>query len=108
MVYKSLINILKLTKLPGLNGLSLFDFLKMYALGIVNGTMTTRAGSISFSFFMALFPFILFILNLIPFIDLIPFIKIENFDQTFLNYIELFLPDETQSFFCTNIRGYKN
>ena len=53
-VYKSLINILKLTKLPGLNGLSLFDFLKMYALGIVNGTMTTRAGSISFSFFLSL------------------------------------------------------
>ena len=56
-LYKSLINLLKLTKLPGLNGLSLFDFLKMYVLGIVNGTMTTRAGSISFSFVMALFPF---------------------------------------------------
>ena len=92
-LYKSLINLLKLTKLPGLNGLSLFDFLKMYVLGIVNGTMTTRAGSISFSFFMALFPFLLFILNLIP------FIPIENLDIIVFNFVEIILPKETHVFF---------
>ena len=92
-LYKSLIILLKLTKLPGLNGLSLFDFLKMYALGIVNGTMTTRAGSISFSFFMALFPFLLFILNLIP------FIPIENLDVIVFNFVEIILPKETHVFF---------
>ena len=70
----------------------------MYIIGIVKGALTSRAGSISFSFFMALFPFLLFILNLIPFIDLIPFIKIQNFDQTFLNYIELFLPQRLKHF----------
>ena len=92
-LYKSLINLLKLTKLPGLNGLSFFDFLKMYALGIINGTLTTRAGSISFSFFMALFPFLLFILNLIP------FIPIENLDTLVFNFIEIILPKETHIFF---------
>jgi membrane protein len=30
---------------------------------------------------------------------MIPFIKIDNFDETFLNYLELFLPTEIQSFF---------
>lgn len=91
---------LKVIKPPGFHGFSLYDLLEMYIIGIVKGALTYRAGSISFSFFMALFPFILFILNLIPFIDLIPFINIENFDQTFLNYIELFLPPETQTFFA--------
>ena len=97
---KSALRFLKAIKPPGFYGFSIYDLLEMYILGIVKGALTYRAGSISFSFFMALFPFILFILNLIPFIDLIPFIKIENFDQTFLNYIELFLPAETQSFFA--------
>ena len=96
---KPIIQFLRVVKPPGFYGFSLYDLLEMYIIGIVKGALTYRAGSISFSFFMALFPFILFILNLIPFIDLIPFIKIENFDQTFLNYIELFLPPETQTFF---------
>ena len=97
---KPIIQFLKVIKPPGFHGFSLYDLLEMYIIGIVKGALTYRAGSISFSFFMALFPFILFILNLIPFIDLIPFINIENFDQTFLNYIELFLPPETQTFFA--------
>lgn len=97
---KPIIQFLKVIKPPGFHGFSLYDLLEMYIIGIVRGALTYRAGSISFSFFMALFPFILFILNLIPFIDLIPFINIENFDQTFLNYIELFLPPETQTFFA--------
>ena len=41
---------------------------------------------------MALFPFLLFILNLIA------FIPIENFDAVLFNFIEL-LPQESQSFF---------
>ena len=80
---KPIIQFLKVIKPPGFHGFSLYDLLEMYIIGIVKGALTYRAGSISFSFFMALFPFILFILNLIPFIDLIPFINIENFDQTF-------------------------
>ena len=97
---KPIIQFLKVINPPGFHGFSLYDLLEMYIIGIVKGALTYRAGSISFSFFMALFPFILFILNLIPFIDLIPFIKIDNFDQTFLNYIELFLPPEPQTFFA--------
>ena len=99
---KSVVFFLKAIKPPGFYGFSIYDLFEMYMIGIVKGTLTSRAGSISFSFFMALFPFLLFILNLVPFVDMIPFIRIDNFDQTFLNYIELFLPPETQTFF-TNI-----
>ena len=98
-VIKLIIGFSKAVKPPGFYGFSIYDLLEMYIIGIVKGALSYRAGSISFSFFMALFPFLLFIINLIPFVDMIPFIRIENFDQTFLNYIELFLPKETQTFF---------
>ena len=82
-------------KLPGYKGFSIFDLLEMYFLGIVKGALTARAGSISFSFFMAIFPFLLFILNLIP------FIPIENFDSILLNFIEILLPNDSQGFFSS-------
>ena len=92
-ILKQLILLCKKIKLPGFSGLSLFDLLKTYVFGIIEGTFTTRAGSIAFSFFMALFPFLLFLLSLIP---LIP---IENFQQEFLSFIEGVLPPQTSSFF---------
>ena len=52
-------------KLPGLNGLSMYDLIKTYFIGLIEGTFSSRAGSIAFSFFMALFPFLLFLLNLL-------------------------------------------
>ena len=107
-VIKSIIVFLKAIKLPGFHGFSIYDLFEMYFKGIVKGALSYRAGSISFSFFMALFPFLLFILNLIPFVDMIPFIKIDDFDQTFLSYIELFLPSETQTFFTSIFDDIKN
>ena len=105
---KSIVEFLKSIKLPGFSGFSFYDLLEMYVIGIFKGALTSRAGSISFSFFMALFPFLLFILNLIPFVDMIPFISIDNFDKTFLNYLELFLPTEIQSFFTQIFEDIRN
>ena len=92
-VYRKISYFFKLIKIPGLNGLSLYELTKIYIEGIINGTLTARAGSISFSFFMALFPFLLFILNLIP------FIPIDDLDTIVFNFIELLLPKETHLFF---------
>ena len=80
-------------KLPGFNGFSLYDLFEMYFLGLIKGALTARAGSISFSFFMAIFPFLLFILNLIP------FIPIDNFDSILLNFIEILVPSNSETFF---------
>lgn len=80
--------------LPGLNGLSLYDLLEIYIFGIVKGTFTTRAGSIAFSFFMALFPFLLFILNLIPFVWFV-----DDFQDRLLNYLNTLLPPQTHELF---------
>ena len=92
-IVKQLIQFLKQLQLPGFQGLSVFDLLEMYAIGLFKGALTTRAGSISFSFFMALFPFLLFVLNLIP------FVPIQDFDASFLAFIESLLPDSSLDFF---------
>lgn len=83
------IRFIKKVKIPGLQGLSLYDVVEMYVIGIVKGALTARAGGIAFSFFMALFPFLLFILTLIP------FVPIEGFQQDFLSTIQHLLPPNT-------------
>ena len=79
--------------LPGFEGLSLYDLIKTYGVGIVKGTFSSRAGGIAFSFFMAIFPFLLFVLNLIP------YIPIENFQERFLDFIGEIMPAQTFDFF---------
>jgi len=92
----------KNVKVPGLKGMSVYEVLKLYTLGIVKGALTSRAGGISFSFFMALFPFLLFILTLIP------YVPIEGFQQDFLFMIERLLPPNTASSFEDVIRDIVN
>jgi len=77
--------------LPRFKGLTLYDLLKTYFFGIIEGTFSSRAGSIAFSFFMALFPFILFLLNLIPYLPIEPY--------HFVEFIDDVLPKDTASFF---------
>ena len=92
-IVKNLVGFLEAIKITGYRGFSFYDLAEMYVSGIVKGALSSRAGSISFSFFMALFPFLLFILNLIA------FIPIENFDGILFDFIELLLPQESQIFF---------
>lgn len=80
--------------LPGLGGLTLHDLWVIYTGGIIHGTFSTRASSIAFSFFMALFPFLLFILNLIPYIHII-----DDFQLQFLVFMDSLLPPTTSDFF---------
>lgn len=84
----------------------MYDLLELYIVGIIRGALTARAGSISFSFFMALFPFLLFVLNLIPFIP--TFFNIENFDTVLLDFIETLLPADTHTFFNNIFQDIQN
>lgn len=88
-VLRNLIRFPKKIKLPGLQGLSLYDLTELYVLGILESALTYHASAIAFSFFMALFPFALFILNLIP------YIPIEGFQADFLEFIKETVPPNT-------------
>ncbi len=80
---------LKRVRLTFSDGLSLYDLLELYIIGIAKGAFSYRAGSIAFSFFMALFPFALFILNLVP------YIPIENFQDDFMKFVAQAVPPNT-------------
>ena len=54
-------------KLPLFEGLSLYNVSRFFFRGIIQGSVTSRAGSVAYSFFMALFPGIIFLFTLIPF-----------------------------------------
>ena len=92
-IINSVIDFLKKIKLKSLYGFSLYELFNLYFIGIIKGAISTRASSISFSFFMAFFPFVLFVLNLIP------FFPIDNFDEVFLSLLESLLPNESAIFF---------
>ena len=92
-----LVRLLKRIKLPALEGLSLYDLMELYIIGIAKGALTSRASAIAFNFFTAIFPFLLFILFVIP------YIPIDDFKEEFLAFLESFLPPQTSEFFFTNI-----
>ncbi len=88
-ILRNLVQVLQRIKLPWLEGLSLYDLMELYLLGIVEGGLTYHASAVAFSFFMALFPFALFILNLIP------YIPIEGFQSDFLEFVKEGVPPNT-------------
>lgn len=103
-----LVLLLKKVKLPAFEGLSLYDLMEMYILGIVQGALSSRASSIAFSLFMALFPLLIFLVTLVPF--LIPYASVgnENFDAQFLLFLESFLPTATSEYFGEIYQQIKN
>ncbi|MCX6172052.1 MAG: YihY/virulence factor BrkB family protein [Flavobacterium sp.] len=88
-IVKQVVFLLKKIKLPWLHGLSFYELIDLYIIGIVEGEISYRAAAIAFSFFMALFPFALFILNLIP------YIPIEGFQDDFLGFVQESVPPTT-------------
>ncbi|MRH99908.1 YihY family inner membrane protein [Kriegella sp. EG-1] len=102
------VKLLQQIKLPGFEGLSIYDLIEMYVGGIINGALGTRASSIAFSLFMALFPLIIFLVTLVP--TLVSFFSIgdSSFDAQFLPFLESFLPSGTADYFSDIYEQIKN
>ncbi|WP_103068670.1 YihY/virulence factor BrkB family protein [Aquimarina sediminis] len=92
-VINILVKIGKKLILPGFEGLSIYDLIEIYAIGIIKGTFSARASAISWSFFLSLFPFLLFLLNLIP------YVPIQGFEHDFFEFINGALPKQSSDFF---------
>ncbi|MCX6238979.1 MAG: YihY/virulence factor BrkB family protein [Bacteroidia bacterium] len=76
----------RLIKLPFFDGEPLYDVAAFFWKGIVDGAITTRASAIAFNFILAIFPAIIFVFTLIP------YIPIDNFQQQLLNLLQSILP----------------
>ncbi|NBW27848.1 MAG: YihY/virulence factor BrkB family protein [Flavobacteriaceae bacterium] len=101
-VLRNIIHVLQRIKPMWLHGLSFYDLIKMYSIGIFEGALSYHASSVAFSFFMALFPFALFILNLIP------YIPIDGFQADFLEFVKDGVPPNTYDAIFTIINDILN
>src|SRR3954464_6722000 len=92
--------------IPGFEGLSLYLVARFFFHGLRNGTLNMRASSLAFSFFLALFPSIIFLFTLIP------YIPIDGFQDKLFALIATMLPksafeatEETIADIIKNPRG---
>ncbi|MBT3382610.1 MAG: YihY/virulence factor BrkB family protein [Prolixibacteraceae bacterium] len=79
----------KKISLPFFDGVPLYDVALFFWRSIVDGSITTRASAIAFSFFIAFFPGIIFLFTLIP------YIPIENFQNELFIIIQQLVPEST-------------
>ena len=79
----------KKISLPFFEGVPVYDVALFFWRSIVDGAIATRASAIAFSFFIAFFPFIIFLFTLIP------YIPIDNFQNELLILIQDLVPPLT-------------
>jgi len=82
-------HMLKRIKLPGFGGLSLFQVLQFFLIGLQRGSITTRASAVCFRFILAIPPLI------IVFLSVIPFVPVENFQESIMTYLSKAMPGDT-------------
>ena len=87
---ETVVNLLSWSKrvtLPGFGGLPLYEVARFFYHGLMKDVLTEKAASISFNFFLAIFPGIIFLFTLIS------YIPIENFHETLLNTLRGVIPE---------------
>ena len=75
--------------LPGFDGITMYEVSRFFFKGLYQGALTMRASAVAFNFFLALFPFILFLFTVIP------YIPIEGFQEMLFATLEDILPVST-------------
>lgn len=83
---QKLINGSKAIRPPRFSGLTLYDIGYFFLVETQKSAITTRASAVAFTFFLALFPAIIFVFSLIP------FLPIANLHQQLLAELHTLLP----------------
>lgn len=81
--------ILQKIVIPGFDGVSIYEVLNFFFKGLVKGAITMRASAVAFNFFLALFPTIIFIFTIIP------YLPIADFDIVVFDLLKDILPNST-------------
>ena len=83
----------KIISMPGFGKVPIYYVVKFFLSGAKNGYLATRASAIAFNFALAIFPTMLFIFTLIP------FIPVKDLQFELLQLIKDFLPQNAFSYF---------
>jgi membrane protein len=86
-LYKLVVNTSKKIILPGFEGVPLHDVILFFIKGLQNSALGNQAASLSFRFFLAIFPGLIFIITLIP------YIPISDFQNILLHLLEDLMPE---------------
>ncbi|MFV0483514.1 MAG: YihY/virulence factor BrkB family protein [Bacteroidales bacterium] len=84
--------------LRGFKGASLYDVLCFFVRHLSEGAIGVRASSIAFHFFLALFPGLIFLFSLIP------FIQVDGFQSTLLAALKSTIPDRGYDLIAETVR----
>src|SRR5512138_3649175 len=82
----SVIGFSKRIVLPGFDGMPLYDVMVFFIQGLWKGALTSRAAAISFSFFLAIFPMLVFLFTIIP------MVPISDFQDSLMDMIRELIP----------------
>lgn len=82
------INLTKKIILPGFDGIPLYNAADFFIRGLQKGSLQTRASALSFDFFLAIFPAIIFIFTLIA------YIPVEGFQDQLLIILSDLMPKD--------------
>ncbi|MFP4469404.1 MAG: YihY/virulence factor BrkB family protein [Bacteroidales bacterium] len=91
------IRLLRRIQPPGFDRLPLFTVLPFFVKGLFEGRLTIRASAISFDFFLAIFPSIIF------FFTIIPFVPVEDFQPTLLQMLHDVIPHTLWDFVSSTL-----
>ncbi|MFM1876615.1 MAG: hypothetical protein RL266_2352 [Bacteroidota bacterium] len=105
-IIRNIIRLSKEVRIPGFDGLPLYDVAAFFVKGLQEGWLSLRASAVAFNFILAIFPGIIFLFTLIA------YIPIEGFQEQLLSMMEILLPksvfesvDETFADIITRQRG---
>lgn len=79
----------KQVRIPGFDGLPLYDVATFFIIGIQKGSLNIRASSVAFNFILAIFPAIIFLFTLLA------YIPYDGFQAQLLDLMREFLPTST-------------
>ncbi len=89
---------LKNVSLPGFKQKSIYQVGKFFVNGLFQEDLGLRASSLAFNFFLAIFPLIIFLFTLIP------YIPIDNFQEQITTFLQRMLPTNAFEFLNETIQ----
>lgn len=85
-IIRNIIRFSKEVRIPGFDGLPLYDVTAFFVKGLQEGWLGLRASAVAFNFILAIFPAIIFVFTLIA------YIPIDGFQSQLLGLMEVLLP----------------
>src|SRR5690606_19406881 len=89
--YDRIVEWSKSTSLPGFGRLPLYTVFVFFFQEIARESILNKASSLAYNFLLAVFPGIIFLFTLIP------YIPVDNFQEQLMELIQLALPDNAYS-----------